>query len=514
MITRKEETLGEYLPGGARPYLVIALIGLLLYAGVSFFGLSCLDDNILILDNHEFISNPTNIVEAFRTSVFRVLREYDAAYRPLLTVSFMIDAQIDKYLGLGYHFTNVILHILTSCLVFLLFLKLKYTRSLAFAFALIFAVHPALTQAVAWIPGRNDSLLGIFAVASTIALIDFLESKRWRDYAAHIIFLMLALFTKESALALVVVSACYCALIARGVKNRNTLFLLAGWVITIAAWALCRESALTHNPVMLSGAGIVQDLISSAPAILIYLGKAVFPLNMSIVPTMQDSTLAYGMAAALILTLGLLLSVDRRNRFALFGVIWFIAFLVPTFIRPMPDGPAVFMESRIYLPMIGVFIILGEIDIVKKLSLKRTGHLVSAAVITGALFYISMNHANHFQNALTFWEYAVKRSPHSSAAQYNLGWVYGAQGRDREAEAGYKKALELNPRQRYAHNSLGCIYEYRGLLDEAESEYSKEIEIAPYYDKAYLNLSNLYLRRGKREEAGELLKILKKRKVS
>ncbi len=498
--------------GGARPYLLIILIGLLLYAGASFFGLSYLDDNVLILDNHEFISKLSNITEAFRQSVFHVLGEYDAAYRPLLTASFIIDAHFDKYLGLGYHFTNIIFHIITSCLAFLLFLKLKYPRSLAFFIALIFTVHPVLTQAVAWIPGRNDSLLAIFALMSFISLIKFLASRRWRYCAAHIFFLMLALFTKESAIALIIVSGCYCVIIPDKIKSlRIWTALSVGWIFTLTIWFILRGFALTHNPVILCGSAIARDLTLSTPAILIYLGKVIFPFNLSIIPTIEDSTLVYGMVAAVLIVSGLALSKAKRNRFVIFGAIWFIAFLLPTFIQPISGESAIFMESRIYLPILGIFIILGEIDFIKALSLKDIRQSGFVAMITVALFYISMAYANHFQNAVTFWEYAVKGSPHSSVAQYNLGWIYGAQGRDRDAEAKYKKALELNPHQRYAHNSLGCIYEYRGLPNQAESEYVKEIEIAPYYESAYMNLANLYMRRGKQKEAKELLRNLKKK---
>ncbi len=515
MIKHREDTLGEYLLTGARPYLLIILIGLALYSGASFFGFSYLDDNILILDNHQFISNFSNIVEAFRQSVFHVLNEYDAAYRPILTVSLIIDSHVDKILGLGYHFSNIVFHIIASCLVFLFFLKLKYTRSLAFSFAMIFTVHPALTQAVAWIPGRNDSLLGIFTLASAISIIKYLDGDGWRYYALHILFLILALFTKESALALIIVSGCYSVFILDRIKSLGTWKVLsAGWIFSLALWLIMRSSALSHNPVILSGYAIARDLVLSAPAIFLYLGKVVFPFNLAIIPTLQDSTLLYGVAAALIIMLGLLLSKDRRVRFIIFGVIWFTAFLAPTFILPVSGKDAVFMESRIYLPILGIFIILGEIDIIKRISLKNISQLFNVTVIVSGLFFISMTYANNYQNAVTFWESAVNSSPRSAIAQYNLGWVYGAKGRDRDAEARYLRAIELDPRQRYVHNSLGCIYEYRGMIDRAEAEYIKEIEIAPYYEQAYLNLANLYMRQGREEKARELLKIIKKRRES
>lgn len=501
------EGLGELFLGGARPYLLIVLIGLLLYSSAAFFGLSYLDDNILILENYGFISKLSNIAEAFKQDVFHVLHEYDAAYRPLLTVSFIIDTQLDKILGLGYHFTNIIFHLVQSCLVFLLFLKLKYSRSLAFSFALIFTVHPALTETVAWIPGRNDSLLGIFVLASFIYFLEFLERGRWAYYAGHILFFVLALFTKETAPALLVAAVFYYSFIFRGEPlSRTQKRLFTGWLFSLALWLVFRGYALSYNPAKVSFIAILRDLALGTPAFFVYIGKVIMPFDLSIIPTIEDSAVVYGIAAVLIIILGLYFSKKKRSGFILLGLAWFLSFLAPTFIQPVSGISAIFLESRIYLPILGIFIIIGEIDVIKNMTFSNIKTLLSVLAIAGLLFCMSIDYSSHFQNALEFWEYAVKRSPHSALAQSNLGWVYDAQLRPDEAEARFKTALELNPRQRYAHNSLGLIYERKGLLEKAESEYLAEIKNTPYHNQARANLANLYLRQGRNGKAIELWK--------
>ncbi len=488
------------------PYLLILLIGLLLYSGTVFFGLSYLDDNILILENYGFISKLSNIAPAFKQDVFHLLHEYDASYRPLLTVSFMIDAQLDKFFGLGYHFTNILLHLIQSCLVFLFFLKLKYSRSLAFSFALIFTVHPALTGTVAWIPGRNDSLMGIFALASFIYFIKFLKHARWADYALHILFFTLALFTKETASGLLVAAVFYRYFVFR---RRPAVWcwkaLTCGWVFALALWLIPRGYALSQNPVTLPLITALGDIITSAPALLLYIGKTIFPFDLSIIPTIEDSAVMPGIAAVLIAGASLHFSKEKRYGFILFGLVWFLSFFVPTFIRPVTGVSAIFLESRLYLPMLGIFIILGEIDAVKNIALKNKRALLVVLAVVGTLFCMSINYSGHFRDAICFWEYAAKRSPHSALAQANLGWVYDTELRSDEAEERFKRALALNPFQRYAHNSLGCIYERKELTEKAEAEYLMEIKVTPYYDKALINLANLYFRQGKRARAVELL---------
>lgn len=482
-----------------RPYLIIILIGLLLYAPSAFFGLSYLDDNVLILENHAFLSRLSNIVQAFRQDVFHVLHEYAAAYRPLLTVSFIVDTRFDFLFGLGYHFSNIVFHLIASCLVFLLFVKLRYSRTLAFFFAIVFTVHPALVQAVAWIPGRNDSLLGIFIILSFICFLEFMGQKKWTYLAGHLIFFILALFTKEVAAIFPFVCVSYLLLVA---KDRPFLFqqkqFIAGWCFVLGIWLALRGYALSPNPIALSAIGIAGDIARGAGAILGYLGKAVLPFNLSIVPVIEDTNMIYGVVALVTIALGLAFSKAKRYRYILFGAAWFMAFLVPTFIRPIAGTSPIFIESRLYLPILGIFIVLGEIGVIRNIAITKR-HIIFCAAIIAAFFFMSVVHEQNFKEASVFWKCAAQRSPHSSMAQYNLGWIYDRQGDLDMAERQYLRALELNPRQRYAHNSLGAIYERKGLFGRAEVEYVKEIKNTPYSMVAYRNLENLYRRQGKNE---------------
>src|SRR5262249_39402049 len=75
-------------------------------------------------------------------------------WRPLVTASYVLDAQWGGARPLAYHATNVVLHAAASALVLALLRRFGVGRGLALAGALAFAVHPALASAVAWIPGR------------------------------------------------------------------------------------------------------------------------------------------------------------------------------------------------------------------------------------------------------------------------------------------------------------------------------------------------------------------------
>jgi len=179
---------------GKKSYYWIFSAGIIVYFQSLFFGFTYFDDNVLVLENLFFLKDISNIFRTFTMEVFHVLHASAAYYRPMLTISYMIDAQFSGSSPFFYHFSSVVIHLLVSCLVFTLLFRLKIKKELAFLFALVFTVHPVLAQAVSWIPGRNDSLLALFMIPSFLFFINYLEGKRNKDLVLHLSFFAASLF--------------------------------------------------------------------------------------------------------------------------------------------------------------------------------------------------------------------------------------------------------------------------------------------------------------------------------
>ena len=172
---KKESSLNEILLSNWHPYLWIVLMIALVYFRTLSFGFTSLDDKELILDNYKFISNLANVPQAFMSRVFpKILAPY---YRPLLIVSFMLDCRIGGTDLFTYHITNILIHTCVCCMLFRLLTRLGFNKLPSLFFSLCFAIHPALTQAVTWVPGRNDSLLALFALASFLAFLRYLDTR-------------------------------------------------------------------------------------------------------------------------------------------------------------------------------------------------------------------------------------------------------------------------------------------------------------------------------------------------
>lgn len=351
-----------------RPYFILFVLGFLLYGQSLFFSFSYFDDQSLILDNAPILSNLENIGEVFTSDAFFSSAKF--YYRPILNLSFMLDMQVGGTLPFIYHLVNILIHILVAFLVFRLFIKLNYKRELAFLFATIFLVHPVLTQAVAWIPGRNDTLLALFVLAAFNSFLSFKENPQPRYYIAYLAFLLLALFTKETAAMLPLVIIFYLLVIAkRKILNSDKWLLIIGSLAMGIIWYLFRRFALGSDPVTFKI--LIESTLRNFPAVLLSIGKVFLPFNLTVLPILADTKYIYGLISLPILIIAILLSPKKNWRYLGLGLIWFSLFLFPSLIRlNLIDTPD-FLEHRLYLPIIGLFIMIAEIDFVKNLDFKN-----------------------------------------------------------------------------------------------------------------------------------------------
>src|SRR5438132_6611658 len=147
------------------------------------------DDLYLARDN-PFIKSPLLILESFRHYLF--LDSFSAHYRPVQNLSFMFDYFFWNTDELGFHLTNVLLHVGSAILLYFLLghviaslffgrlpfvmrdrarTRLTWISNTAFLISLVWGVHPVHSGAVDYISGRADSLAFFFAAAGWLLFI-------------------------------------------------------------------------------------------------------------------------------------------------------------------------------------------------------------------------------------------------------------------------------------------------------------------------------------------------------
>ena len=481
-------------------YVLISIVGLLLYVKTVLFSFTYNDDYRLIVMNSELLGHLSNIPKFFTKDVFISIPNARLFFRPLLNISLMLDAQVAGESPSFYHLTNVLLHIACSLLVFVLFRKLYSRRVAAAGAAIIFSVHPLLASSVAWIPGRNDSLFTLFALSSFIFFLRILEKRRPQDFIFHALFLGLALLTKETAVILPVMALLYIVIVRRETREKRLIFgFVLIWLLMISFWWYLRSNVSQNFVLSETMNDSIAVWLSKVPSLVLYIGKAVFPFNLSVFPNVYDNGLWWGAVAMVLLALLMFTGGEKNYRSIVWGMLWFFLFLAPSLL-----GGNVLLEHRAYCSMVGFLIAVYEFPIVKKLSSHKNIALIlyiACVTVFGVTAYV---HSEHYRDREAFCTNAYQQSPSLDDSYSNLAGMFIDHGQYDFAEKVILNGLTRNDSMKVVHRLLGDIYASKGENDKAEREYKISLLIEPLHLQTYVSYGKLCLSEGRLDETERL----------
>lgn len=489
------------------PGLWLGIIVLIVYA-VSFTnGFTELDDKIFIVDNASYNEDVSNLFTSFNRGVFSDTS--DTYYRPVLLDSFIINYQSAKTEVKGYHVVNILLHLAAVLLVFTFLKQIISNKTHAFLLSVLFAVHPALTQAVSWIPGRNDSLLAIFCLAYMITVVNYIQKDKNSLLLLQFVFLLLALFTKETALF---IPPAFVVLLISAAsfnwRSKKAVLLAGSWLLAGILWFAARTHA-TLQSVPLHAGELMKNAFNRAPVLLQYFGKVLLPFNLSVFPMMKETSYLFGLAAILLITALLYFSNERNLKLVAGGIAWFVILLLPVVLLPGAVNEQDF-EQRLYLPVIGILIVLSQTVLFK--NIKSSLLVTSVAAIATVFVIININQQQKFSDPVTFWSAAVETTPHSAYANMMLGARMSET--DKEKAAGLlKRAYELNPNEKYINYYIGKMYIDRDSVQAAEKYFRQELKNSDYYE-SYFHLSRIEFERKNFDQSISYMEIYLQRDPS
>jgi uncharacterized membrane protein len=185
---------------------------ILILAGVSVYSNS-FNCSFHFDDIPNIVSNPA-IRDLFNWKAWMFFN----SHRPVGFFTFALNYHFNRLDVFGYHLFNLAIHIINAFLVWklvrLLF-RSEYLKEhplsasagqLAFFTALLFVVHPLMTESVTYIVQRLVSLASLFCLLSMVLFIQGIlcEGKvsRLGYYLGSILAALLGFFTKETAFSL------------------------------------------------------------------------------------------------------------------------------------------------------------------------------------------------------------------------------------------------------------------------------------------------------------------------
>jgi hypothetical protein len=355
---------------------------------------------------------------------------------------------------------------------------------------LFFCVHPVVTQAVVWIPGRNDTLVVLFLLLTLVAYINYRESGKWYWLLAHWLCAAVALLIKETALIFPGLILLYHFAFVRGEWNSRKLAMSAcGWVFIIIGWYVLKESVTAEGAAhvqLISPGALVTNLRVPLEAF----GKLVLPLQMSPYPTYSLLPTTAGIIAMVACMLLIVRRSKKENPLHVFAIAWMMILLLPGLFFHIDDNEKRFdyLESRWYGVAIGFAVLFAGLLGEGRLKSIRSNAKIMAILlpILGILTFI---YSDTYSDPFTHWSRAVDMSPKTSNAFYKMGMVVNYVARDPARAVGwYQQAIRLDPNIPFYHNNLGVAYGQQGLPSRAKEEYQAAVNLDSTYLSAYGNL--------------------------
>jgi protein O-mannosyl-transferase len=181
---------------------LVCAITALAYLGTLSFGF-VYDDAPQILRNPA-IQHWQYVPQYFTSHVWAAIYPNSTGnyYRPVFLLWLRLNYALFGATPAGWHATSILCHVVATYLVFRLVEQLTPERFVAFAAALLFGLHPAHIENVAWISGVTDPLMACFVLGSCFAFLRFRVSRKALALALSLGLFALALLSKETAIVL------------------------------------------------------------------------------------------------------------------------------------------------------------------------------------------------------------------------------------------------------------------------------------------------------------------------
>jgi protein O-mannosyl-transferase len=375
--------------------------------------------------------------------------------RPLLKLSYAVNHA--SGLGLaGFHAVNLALHLVNALLVYALLHRLE-RRAVpeggapgALFGALLFALHPAQTEAVTYVSGRSTALVTTLLLASVLTWMEGRENGRWWLAGLVSPFLFAAaLGAKEVAFALPA------ALLLLEALDRRRLFswraagrAVAGHALVLAMSAGAFLLVPAYRRMVVASLHLrepLQNLLVQIHALVWLAGQALRPDRLSADPGVEGMR-AFGLEAvlgglAIAAALGGGLWLLRRRPAFSWSLLWPLIWLAPaSWILPRAEAAN---DRQLYLALAGPAWLAGRglAWCHARGGVRRASTL---ALLVALAVGTALRNTAYFDE-IRFWEDVTRKSPENARAHNNLGYALAAACRLEEAQEELARALDRDP---------------------------------------------------------------------
>jgi tetratricopeptide (TPR) repeat protein len=447
-------------------------------------------------------------------------------YYPVTGTTFWLDYHLWGLQPLPYHLENILLHALSSLLLWRLLRRLQVPG--AWLAASLFAVHPLMVESTAWVTERKNVLSLFLFLGALLAYGRF--SSFWPPspedapnpeqqvprssfaYASALALFLAALLAKTTAFCLPAV-----------------LLLIAWWKSGRLRWRIDILPAIPFFSLSIIvgtfttwlerhhvGAQGVDWTLSFAErcqiagrAFWFYLGKLVWPANLCFVyPRWHldpgSALLWIFPLTAACLLIALWLARSRLGRGPAAAAFYFVGSLAPLlgFMNAYFMRYSFVCDHWVYLSSIGPITLAASSLVCVSERLRLPAIPVAfATVVIPVLAFLTWRQTAQFRDSEALWRATLEKNPDAWMACDALGNILADKGSETEAMACFQKALSLKATDEIALAAIGNVLFRNGRFQDSIAIYRQSLDAMPNYVPAHYNLANALARTGASDEA-------------
>jgi tetratricopeptide (TPR) repeat protein len=553
-------------PGSSRPSAAPDLgrgalaLGLLLAGSLCVLGYRpALEGDFVLDDFAELVDNPAvrDLGRFAQPDGWRPL-----AARPLTLLSFAIQYRLGGLRPFGFHAASLALHLATGLLLFLLGRRLLEAigawrpRAVALVAAGAFLLHPLQTETVAYVAQRAEGLAALLTASALLLLLAGIDrgptARGAALLAAGAAAFLLGLAAKPTAAVVPLLFVLCAGLFPAGTPAGAAARLRRLWpaipLAAVSVWAavagLRAVAGSSHAGLDAPFAAPGDQLLTQARVVWRYLALLAWPAGQSFDPDVRRTT-SIADPAALAAVAGLLALLAtaaaalrrppatdgaRAARVAAFGLLWFLAALLPSSAVPLADPMA---EHRVYLATSGVALATAAaVELALRWAPPRAT-LGAALAVWLALGAALHERSSVWASNVALWSDTVRQSPEKGRPHASLAEALIARGRTAEAipellqairaggptlfdagvhgdlaialfkaqrlddaQAEAERSIAAEPTRGAPYNTLGLVLEAKGDLVAALSYFRRTTELSPVEPVGWLNLARALERLG------------------
>lgn len=521
----------------------ILWIGAILVTVITFLiYLPALQNNFVNWDDPNYVYRNSYIQTLDLTFLKWSFGFHSSNWHPLTWVSHAIDYSLWGLNAKGHHLSSVILHSINTFLlyIFVLFLLLNTKihetalstggkNSLSKIIiassvtALLFGIHPAHVESVAWVAERKDVLTTLFTLLSLIFYIRHVtrqtQDKLALGYILSLFFFALALMSKPMAVTLPIILVILDIYpfkrlsFDKSINAQKKILLekipffclsLISSVLTLLA-QLSGGAVRTIESFPLAGriAGAIKGLC-------FYIFKMILPVGLSpyypYPKNMSFLSLEYVIPAIVAILITVFCIWAWKRGWKIFSIVWasYVVTLLPVLGIIQIGGQAA-ADRYTYIPSIGLFLLtgVGTAHIWERINqrghpliIRRVSVLLLLIIILGLMGRLTIKQIGVWKDSITLWTSAQERFPDYEGSYLNRALAYSKVGNYKKAIEDLDTAITLKPDFIEAYINRGVFYSKNGDYQSAIKNYTGAIELFPEREELYHNRAMTYLIRG------------------